>query len=126
MKYLYFGLWNGIVIMLAELFAPVSKKVAGGFFKPVSYTHLAIMLGVDEASVANEIAAMEQELSLIHIWCNDLSFLCSPYRHRAPYPVFCTVPSQNPCKFDYRWGRKCILPVSYTHLILVSCSYPLL
>lgn len=33
MKYLYFGLWNGIVIMLAELFAPVSKKVAGGFFK---------------------------------------------------------------------------------------------
>lgn len=33
MKYLYFGLWNGIVIMLAELFAPVNKKVAGGFFK---------------------------------------------------------------------------------------------
>ena len=22
--------------------------------------------------------------------------LCSHYRHRAPYPVFCTVPSQNP------------------------------
>ncbi len=21
-------------------------------------------------------------------WCNDLSFLCSHYRHRAPYPVF--------------------------------------
>ncbi|MCR4610668.1 MAG: MBOAT family protein [Lachnospiraceae bacterium] len=32
LKYLYFGLWNGIVIMLAELFAPVNKKVAAGFF----------------------------------------------------------------------------------------------
>ena len=29
-------------------------------------------------------------------WCNDLSFLCSHYTHRAPYPVFCTVLSQNP------------------------------
>ncbi len=33
MKYLYFGLWNGIVIMISELFAPINKKAAGKFFE---------------------------------------------------------------------------------------------
>ena len=32
LKYLYFGLWNGIVIMISELFAPVNNKVADKFF----------------------------------------------------------------------------------------------
>ena len=32
LKYLYFGLWNGIVIMLSELFAPVNEKIADKFF----------------------------------------------------------------------------------------------
>ena len=32
LKYLYFGLWNGIVIMLSELFAPINEKIADKFF----------------------------------------------------------------------------------------------
>lgn len=33
MKYVYFGLWNGVVIMIGELIAPIRAKIAGGFFK---------------------------------------------------------------------------------------------
>ena len=32
LKYVYFGLWNGVVIMLSELFAPVNEKIADKFF----------------------------------------------------------------------------------------------
>lgn len=32
LKYLYFGLWNGIVIMLSELFAPINERIADKFF----------------------------------------------------------------------------------------------
>ena len=32
LKYLYFGLWNGIVIMLAELFKPINEKIATKVF----------------------------------------------------------------------------------------------
>ena len=32
LKYLYFGLWNGIVIMISELFSPINEKIADKFF----------------------------------------------------------------------------------------------
>lgn len=32
MKYVYFGLWNGVVIMISELIAPIRGRVADGFF----------------------------------------------------------------------------------------------
>ncbi len=32
LKYVFFGLWNGLVIMIAELFAPVNEKIAEKFF----------------------------------------------------------------------------------------------
>ena len=45
-------------------------------------------------------------------WCNDLSFLCSHYRHRAAlFQSFCTVPfTKSPLQvLIYRWGHgKCI------------------
>lgn len=37
MKYLYFGLWNGVVIMIGELIAPITGWIAAKFFK---ITHL--------------------------------------------------------------------------------------
>lgn len=32
LKYVYFGLWNGVVIMLSELFSPVNEKISDKFF----------------------------------------------------------------------------------------------
>ena len=32
LKYVYFGLWNGLVIMIAELIAPINEKVSSKFF----------------------------------------------------------------------------------------------
>ena len=71
MKYLFFGLWNGIVIMLSELFAPVNRKAAEKFLQTtklkaqgifvtvvsVIWTFILVLIGYYFDIAANAVTA---------------------------------------------------------------------